>query len=385
MTAAALGARAAPPPSADSSARSFVAYYLGFCLVPTYIVGVLSLTLLWRSGELHDVRRIPTLQQRSGALFGSAVHENFYAYKLAVHEVRRPRIVAMGSSRVMQFRQDSFDAPFANLGGAMRNIAEGELLSRDVVARHRPDMAIIGVDFWWFNPTTEQQEVFPGHTNYRAPLFQTVVMPARWAAQGTIPLPTLWRVLITGSDGQVRPTLGILAAVGGEGYRPDGSYQAMRRETFDNALERVRGGRGGFEHASVPDTQRVERFANILRYLESQGVTVITFVPPLPRAVLDAMDAAGGYGYVSELRRALFGVSHHHYDFLDPRALGAPDSEFFDGLHGGEVVYLRALEHMTQDADPFATMVRREEIAARVGRYAGLPVIPDDTAGEAPR
>jgi hypothetical protein len=366
--------------------RSFAIVFLGILLVPVYTIGALSVALLWRSGELHDVRQMPVLQQRTGAVYGSAVHENFYAYKTSLHEVRRPRVVAMGSSRVMQFRQESFQDPFANLGGAMRNVAEGELLARDIVARHRPEVAIIGVDFWWFNPVLDHQAVFPGHTNYRPPLFQTIVMPVRWAIQGTIALPKFWQVLIGGGYHEGMPTLGILAAVGGEGYRPDGSYRLNRRGTFIEALKRVREGRGGFERAAVPDRGRVERFANIVRYLESHGVSVITFVPPLPRAVLDAMDAAGGYGYVSELRRDLFGVSHRHYDFLDPRTLASPDDEFFDGLHGGEIVYLRILQRMNQDADsPLATMVRREEVAARVGRYAGLAVIPDEAQGEGPR
>jgi hypothetical protein len=40
-----------------------------------------------------------------------------------------------------------------------------------------------------------------------------------------------------------------------------------------------------------------------------------------------------------------------YYDFSDSAAVGSPDCEFVDGLHGGYVTYLRMLRIMAPDLE----------------------------------
>ena len=58
----------------------------------------------------------------------------------------KPEIIALGSSRVMQFREDSFNKKFVNAGGAMNSLSEFNFFEK-MYEFHNPKYIILGLDF----------------------------------------------------------------------------------------------------------------------------------------------------------------------------------------------------------------------------------------------
>ena len=65
--------------------------------------GAANWLFLENAGELTAIEDVVARQQNEGGLYGTAIHPNDYAYKLALLAARQPEVVAIGSSRVLQF------------------------------------------------------------------------------------------------------------------------------------------------------------------------------------------------------------------------------------------------------------------------------------------
>lgn len=336
----------------------------------------LSVALLVCSGELEDIREIARTQQESGGIYGSATHENFFGYKMALHAARRPRIVALGSSRVLTLRQYTFTERFVNLGSAMRNLAEGERAVQEMLALHRPDVVLVAFDFWWFNPDRSEQTEFPAHHAYRASLLRSLGLPLAWLWSGRLPLGVGVSLLHQGAFEDVgEPAWGVQAAVVGEGFRPDGSRRLRGPGRISATLASIGDGANGFEPGVRIDQARLRRAAALLSTLTGKGIEAVTYLPPVAPSVLHAMAQTQRYAYVEELRSAMYGISANHYDFHDLGRSGAADAEFVDGIHAGETATLRLLLAIARAPEsPLRGVVATDAAERGVRLYRGLAV-----------
>ena len=60
----------------------------------------------------------------------------------------------------MQFREESFNENFITTGGAMNHLNEGYLFLEEMTKVHKPEIIILGLDFWWFNENYYQPNSF---------------------------------------------------------------------------------------------------------------------------------------------------------------------------------------------------------------------------------
>jgi hypothetical protein len=77
--------------------------------------------------------------------------------------------------------------------------------------------------------------------------------------------------------------------------------------------------------------------------VEAQGSELILIVPPVSKAIVDALAAHGVPILLDQMNERLAGIGHPVFNFHDPTALGSSECEFLDGFHGGRVTYLRML------------------------------------------
>ena len=73
--------------------------------------------------------------------------------KDAVHSARNPSVIAIGSSRVLPFRESFFTKSFANLGYGIGSISDMEktyqiLKERKKEGKEELDIILFGIDFW---------------------------------------------------------------------------------------------------------------------------------------------------------------------------------------------------------------------------------------------
>lgn len=78
---------------------------------------VLNAAFVIRAGETMTYAEVAARQQQARALYGSAFNQNNFRYKLELVRQRRPAVIALGSSRVMTFREESFRTSFATAAG----------------------------------------------------------------------------------------------------------------------------------------------------------------------------------------------------------------------------------------------------------------------------
>ena len=340
-----------------------------FCFVIVFALGQLIYVL---AGELN-LKRIITLQQNDDSrLFSSGINQNVFQYKLELYDYRQSEVVAIGSSRAMQIRQEFLSKRFTNLGGAVSNISDLEAITQKLsVSQTKPKMVLLLLDPWWFNinyPTANQKHVvseFPSLVS-----LDLLIAGIRALKRGN------WLKMMAHSD-----NLGIHAILSGEGFSADGSYHytgvvTSKKESsdiqFHGTLNRIATSSKRFERASKADVGLVQRACTaILAMNEYTHGHVVIIAPPFSSIVWRNMK--DGYGYIADAYGQLSScLDMNVRDFSDIHTLiGATDCEFVDGFHGGDVIYARLLDAVAKERDFSTDYINLKFISEFIQQHAG--------------
>jgi hypothetical protein len=374
----------------------FAVFFKTFTLLALFGALVLLPYGWWFTAKSGDVdMRGVVAEQAAGrfALFGSGLSRNSTEYKLALYEAVKPEIIALGSSRVTQFRGRYFTKRFLNMGADVDSLPALRGIVDAVLKIHTPEAVILGLDFWWFTRAREPhpfQEEAPASGGYAYSL-EVLKKPYLWLLTGKISPGDFFAPLTGGFEKRL---YGIAAQKFRDGFAPDGSMYStadvtgMRKPSdyqFRNTLKRVEYGTPRFEPAPELSGEHADALAEILCKLRSRGVRVYLFLPPLAQPVYDALyDREDEYPRLFDLSRALAERDVEVRDYSNPQSLRATDCEFIDGLHGGDVVYARILRDL---ADKYPSLVQHMDIMKLdedIHFYAGFAMVPDPRVTDLP-
>lgn len=332
--------------------------------LPGICVLLLNYVFLLKTGELLSLQQLTEKQQESGnsCIYGTAVHDDTFHYKIEGYAYRKPDVVVLGSSRVMQFRENFFKSSFYNFGGSMSSINQGEQLIRQMTERHTPKLILLGIDFWWFNDKFSsvkyQEHSLPPKPRLRP---EYLFDPISFLFHGKIPVSQYIRILsqplTLSADGLC--TIGISANFTGVGYSPDGSYNYGERLSgkvsedtdvgFADTINLIENEGQRFEYGEHVNAEHLAHILSLVRSLQEQGIQVALFFPPLAPAAYQEMNRhRDHYGYLSELRQSLHQAGLEFYDFEDPSSVSTTNCEFIDGFHGGDITNARLLLSMAR-------------------------------------
>lgn len=342
-----------------AAARFLIAFFVPIVLgLP---VAAANYFFLRNTGELDSIESVIAIQRREGGFYGTAIHANSYAYKLALYETVRPKVVAVGSSRVLEIRQSFFKVPFVNLGRTVNYPAEAEKLVGDMLAIHKPELVLLGIDFWWFNARNVFAFDFRSHDIRGGELTSDgLVAPSKWLVEGKLAPRAFGEALAGGHPLMIggRPMLGVQAWSRGNGFGPDGSMYYLgtiygrgpaEDPKFADTLSRIARDDAQFRRGSTADEARLATIFRVVKKLQAAGVKVVAFAPPVAPTVFQALEKEReGFRFIDDARRRL-ATLRNFYDFHDPERIGAADCEFIDGFHGGDVVLARLLEAMARE------------------------------------
>lgn len=332
-----------------------VLFLLPFALVLGFPVAVLIV-----SGELTSVSRVITAQEAEDQLVVGFAYSNATSfYKLQSTLQRKPAVLALGTSRVMQFRDFFFKAPrdFYNAGGGVDRLEDFRVFVDHLSST--PKLLIIGLDQYFFNDNWQGFLV----RDYNALLASENrddlgIVTGNWMEvyQDYLAGKFNFRALVR------RPStrIGLSAAARGAGFRSDGSYSYGVRTSenentrFREAFERIEKGSQRFQYGGSVSKRALVELALLLKQCAQKDIRVVAFLPPYAHVVWRAMRSKGDdFKYLNEIAREVTPLFDHYgfrfFDFSDLATVGASDVEAVDGLHGSESAYLRMFLKMADD------------------------------------
>lgn len=372
-------------------------WILSSVLAGVFVLTIASTAVLWRSGETWPVSWIVAGQQQQPSIWGAGIRPDEVGYKRQLYVQRQPDVIAVGSSRVLQFRADMFAAPFANLG---RGTGVLEFLEdyRALTQGHAPKFVLWGIDHSIFEKSTNDEKRVYGSQQRRVSgkelegSYTLEVIPrtmySLWqlVRNGSIGIDKLGHVLI---DGSAYPgkRYGLLATTTNQGgYFGDGSYyylheianpaqtQALlerRMDELDRASLPVSG--------RVPETLDAE-MAQIVRravqYMREQGSVVFIVVPPMHEKVSRNMLRDPAYApYLDEVDEFLRSLASseegvYYRNSLQPERIGVvSECEFFDH------------QHSTRQAAAKMLLDGVQAYGAAISDWLNMDVVRSDAAG----
>ena len=356
-------------------------------LVALFILYIgLSEILLYRMNEHLGIKTAMQKQIAADGLYGRSILGQDYLYKLEMAKAQKADIISLGSSRVMQFRKEFFrdTVSFYNTGGSMPQIELGLDFMRELTQVYTPKTVIIGVDPWWVNPNFYEHTV-----KIRRELTDGNLIEQRKFLYGSLfsflfknELRQVGFIKVLGNNWSLsldpvekRQAIGLLAAVKGDGFRLDGSYQygqvlvgkAEYDKDFKDTLDRIKTGTRRFEFADHVDVQRLAQLKELIHLLKNKGIEVIVFLPPFAHEVYTVIKESPMHQeFFNSFERSIEIMSIEEeipfFNYSDLVSIGSMDNEAIDGFHGSDVSYARILLSMSKKTQKIADIVDQERV-----------------------
>lgn len=320
-------------------------------LLPAAATLVFPAWVLFASGESEPDEVFLDLRRQSRPfLVGRAYSDAMGYLKLKTVQVEAPPIVALGTSRVMPFRQDFFGTRFFNAGsGEYRQFDDLLAFLRQIPAGGEPKLIVLGLDQKFFNArwTSRISEPFARQQLKENRMRWWSLLRASW--------PSVYRDYLMGKfriADLVRPQpdgvrrIGLTAAVRNSGYREDGSFTWDFWEFDAEDLKQIARDESYYVYGTSVSDRAIEDVKMFLAECRQRDIYVAGFLPPFSPRVYHALEQhREQYAFMFQLAGRLqplfdrFGFSFA--DFTNPARCEIRRDGFFDGQHASENGYRR--------------------------------------------
>jgi|GEM_PF-768217 len=344
-----------PMPS-SSLWRKLALYLLPFALI--FVVLTAVMVYLGESMPLAWVVQMQTADDR--VLYRPQYGNRDQTFKRLTVSMRHPEVLAIGSSRILQFRAGFFNRKpdtFYNAAAPAWRLPQITDLIYNLPPDSLPKVLILAIDPPWFN-ADYAGDVFPAPVSdvdnlwlVDRSIVQDVLKKRDFGRVGFDP-SAYWGRIEPGGSGGI--ALGLRAIRDGHGFRSDGSEQygdfliakwlgqAQQREAH---LRMMRGGEQMYVYGDSVSESALGELSGLLDYAAAHDITIIGFLPSYTPTLWAEMVAGGNHTYITALTPRLQTVFDAYgfafFDFSDGASINARDDEFFDGWHASELSNLR--------------------------------------------
>ena len=372
--------------------KTYLTTYFLIIAVAGLIPATANFLFLKNSKEFLPYQEIINQQAKADdvCLYGSALFNDIVAYKMQGYKTKRPNIAAIGSSRVLPFKESYFLDSFYNMGYTINCLSKGKKVVEQMLKVHKPKVVIMGIEIWWFleNYCNASYQFSPFFTP--SPNAQHLMLPFKWLAEDKINLALYFSTLFSQ---QTSCHSGVTAITLKNGYAKDGSRYAAGLVSGEQAeiadiqflrtIARIKHAAGDrFMRAKKIDMSKFNVFLQIMETFKKNDVEVILFFPPMANKIIATMDLYGaGYDYIDDLKSNLHQHYISFYDFHNPKTIQSTDCEFIDGFHGGDIVYARILKHIYEDpsvkAKALKPYINHKKADELISKHNGLAFDPE--------
>lgn len=331
------------------------------------LFGVATLALLLYLSlifEHNSYESIAKRQVKNDSIYGSALNENFFSYRLKMIELQKPDVLAIGSSRVGQFKAKYFNLPFYTAVKAANDLFEMQKFIDKVLEIYAPKIVILGLDPWWFNKKISSPprsyQILRGNQITAEKIKGALML----ILENKLPIShKFFSISSIQSPYTSRDSLGIRAITTSNGSFRDGSYfyastlyqpEQFKDQKFSNTFWRIQNNNAQFVYRQEISQARIKIFNQILSTLHKKNIKVIAIITPVAHTIAKAMleDYKDRYGYLFELFEKIKELKIAN--FFDPSVLpNSTDCEFYDGFHGGDITYARILLELSKKQPDF--------------------------------
>ena len=352
-----------------------VMLYFAVTELPFYYAGYVT-------HELSDVDRCIALQRENpSSLYGFGYSEQTEYYKLMNADYFQAPVIALGTSRVMQFKAAYFSTDFYNCGGAVggnynqyRNFLQN--------LSYTPDLIILGLDAWVFNG--EFNDTL-GTVDHYIPIEKLEKGSAEKASIAHR-IRADWKKKWNFDDlNAFENNLGFNGRIKDSGYMMDGSYyygdvyrypEIQGDYRFVQMLEQITTGTFRFVWEDHIDPETLVQLENFLAYCRENHIEVVGFLTPYPPAVYHAMKDSGHYAYLDEIEPACSELfrrfDYEFYNYMSVENFPVDDDFFVDGIHGSEVLYAYIAQDMADQGSVLSSHIDTDVLDGLLaGAYDG--------------
>ncbi|MEI7802867.1 MAG: hypothetical protein WCI97_09505 [Bacteroidota bacterium] len=338
--------------------EKFIPRFIRF-VFPYSVVAIFTVIVFYKSGEIFWVNRTLQAQtiERKNFICGTAYTNLPNYFRWAAVENCKPKVIALGSSRVLQFRSGFFkdSISFYTTGGVFHRIGQLRAFLESIPEENLPKAIILGLDQWWFNSRYDSAMTKPN---------DLIFNQFSWT-QNFEGLQSWQKFYLDWWNGKIKWSklqnenhsgvewLGISARMQGLGYRKDGSRAygniisgGTMSSRIKTAIDSVRTNNGLFRWTTEPDKNAINELRTLLRFCKKHNITVTGFLPPIHYRVLNEMQKQpehfSNFFLLYNLLYPIFREnSFYVYDFTVPENYGSSDAEMVDAVHGSEKSFLR--------------------------------------------
>ena len=331
-------------------------FYFGLSLLLFLSVPIIS---LYKSGEFFY--NFNNLLTENNYLVGLKFNEdNFEFYKKHhIQNSNRVDILAMGSSRIMQLRQEMFNTSFYNAGltvSTFNSVKDFSVLFKSIPKEKYPKLIVMNLDPWVFNSNlkvvSNQKEI---KNNNFWPSFAQLKKVYK-------------EIVFSKSENcferiEGEKLIGYNALQNHAGFRNDGSMcyglvidRIIKKKSnipdfqFKNTLRDIKNGRTLFSYGDSINKASLEDLVDFLSFCSENEIDVIGMFAPMTNLGYKALTSRGNHTYIKKVfpaTKVVFDQFHFElFNFLDPKTCDLNDDEALDGFHMGEVAYAKLLLKM---------------------------------------
>jgi hypothetical protein len=326
--------------------RKFVVKFFLHASIPLIILGYLI--VLGFMDNLHI-----TNIQHENVLIGEPYNESYFKWYKWQRNIDNIDLLAIGSSRVLQFKSDFFIDSFFNLGYLVATPKQTLQLIQEKQIKNKK--IVISLDQWSFN-----SEWSSGKTDFIAPS-----EPSFWrsciCSERVMDILTFKITLFKRTSQSQILKIGAGANVSLDGITSDGSYYYGKKYHgvltnneeligqdyhFLNTIDRISKGNRRFQYGKECDESAIEDVEKLIKYNFENGNSVIYFFPPFPPKVQKFLKS-DKYSYIQDASRKIkqiskmYNVVFHDYTFFE-----SSDDMYIDGFHGGTELYYQLANSM---------------------------------------
>lgn len=316
-----------------------------------------ALTILFYilTGELgHNYKFFQTSNEQSSKTLGLLYSENDRFYKSWGTKIKQPDILALGSSRALQIRQEFFTkASFFNAGRIIYMPQDLTVFFEENKTELNNKLIILCIDHWWFN-----RKYFAKTAIARKEEFSKSKITPDYVLNMAKPLlesirdkeVNITRVMRLRQENRI----GVTAILHKKGYRVDGSYHYGDEKriidsypNFEGMYKRIKNGINRLDYGEELEFLAINELDKFLKLCQINNTEVVGFLTPFPKTVWEKIITNGKHSYMKKIAPALVPLFDKYNfvftDYSDASLAKIIDEESIDGLHCSEKAYLKII------------------------------------------